>query len=647
MNNAHDDSILVEKISALCLSSTKGFNNELYHQESLVCALLLLSRVRNGQIFLTACHETSLSTTPILFDFSLQIVRQLVATYERTVNSVHKESHASVKQQVLEKLCRLVSYLLARILDEQTKEKRTQWSEIPLELLRVLQYRRQLGLAIGVLDLEILNVIRISNECSLDDEKLFVMWQIYETSFAPKLVKQNGSDSSDSFQEEVTSPEDQLMIDTLVALLDQNSSWPSSPSDAANVWHETMFLLFQQNVATSKKLPKFWKFALEWWLELKKPTEPNSRTQARRVKWAWLLVFILDTCKDAASVLGENQWRQVMQLLLACAVSTSEEIASLRPLTWMVVCRFWPELLDQSGLDKQVCSLLRLAVGEWNIQLEKTLQQGEKVVLLTDDYDDSSRETTLSTVRACGQIVGRTVEWIATLEQRLAETSAANQPKRITQSSIKSVTQSLEHALDICVQFFQQNEPTSTEEATEVVVGVLGALLTEFDCFSGAQNKGDNEERTKSLIMSLLRAVMICQDRTQLSFLLFPAMTTVLASAQGDAARVAYLTTLVEPTKQLVDSYWSSPSNNTKDEASVVWICQVMELVFEMFHSQVVSSSNSWKTVLIQFLKESGGTSKGTMDALVGCYVTLQGSNPPPDHDAHIIEEALTQLNSS
>jgi len=633
----------------------------------LACGLLLWSRISDDSVFLRVASigddASDKLTPPVLVAFSLNVLETMLVREDLEAKFDSTEE-PRVNKYVLEQLVRLVSQILSRIFEIQTTKGDAgpsfdRQEQAILSMIKIMDHRRKHGQPIELVDLELLSTISISKSESLQDDNILLqLWRIYQ-----RKVQERTKIQSSGIKHYLNSRDDQLMIDTLRALLDQTSLWPESESEIDQLWQDKLFFLIQEKGAKSKHLPQFWGAAIEWWLSF--PQEKDAKTklsnlQSARTQWVWLLLHSIESRTDDSLLLSEKQWEQLLQLLLAAVVTTADEITTLRPLAWTVACRNWRRVLKMIGLDRHVCSLLRLAVGEWKIQLESIIRSAEdgtfseKYGSSTGDVGDSNLQVLL----ACGQMVTQTVVWITDLDELLDNASPSNpvhlKPKCMTKSSIKHITQSLEQALDLCVQFFQVNISTadSLDQATETVTTVFGTLLTEFDVFTGSSQQNMDEDRSKSLVQALDQAMTASSNNMQLSCRLFPAITTVLASAQGIQERIAIAQSLTDNTLALVDNFWDESDDSYEsdwfDLNSIIWVCQLMELLFDICPAKV--NRPFWKAMLIEFLKrqESGNrsASRSVLETAVACFVTLQGNQPPSNEESLVIEKILARFHS-
>ncbi|KAL7571022.1 hypothetical protein ACA910_003742 [Epithemia clementina (nom. ined.)] len=578
----------------------------------------------------------------------------------------------------------------------------------------------------------------------------------FSISHAESAPTENPSATRYESTKQEETNDQKLMIDTLDALLQQSSTvgdWVVSKDgavvDSSEVWEEMMWDILDprpvvqtynnpeidnnHNLIPTVSMPAFWVDALSWFLNLDKEhgamtyqtksrdegDEDDSKTDGvflsplTRAKLAKMLlhhvhvlfssyqsnqnedILMFSFSSSSSSPSSTTDPTLLIRLLLISVVTPSNEVPDLRPLAWTVACQVWSALLNTVGLgSRQVCSLLRLSVGEWNIQLDNLLRCYQDMTIDTVATTPTATaalskvDSAVLLLSACGRIVTQTNEFITKLDEH--EGQLAHQSLNMSKSSIHHVRRSLEQALDLCVLYFQEmrdNIVMAQHPPNEAVVAVFGSLITEFDVFTHHQhdncaerNVGDQQQEQNqveqattnntALILALEQATTMVSADVNLSTSLLPGVTTVLASSQGDPERVCLIKNWKDIICNLVTTFWKSnermllqaantatKKDNHTSYSSVVWVCQLMELVVDIFGFPLSDSLivGSWKNQLISFLQlqaavqgkrnfEKNADRAAALNAAVACYITLQGETPPPDSQAAILQQIMSEL---
>ena len=479
---------------------------------------------------------------------------------------------------------------------------------------------------------------------------------------------------------------------------DNNGSKPEE-DDSLQVWHETLLDIFQQQLLLSGRdsdhmsdaMPPFWNKVLRWWLDgnaQQSDTDESSNDRhggplspSMRAKWAWFLLYCVQECCCSTDgqnpVLPLDEPKLLLRLLVVTVVSQNDDIPTLRTLAWTVTCHLWRSLLETFGLDRDIYSLLRLAVVEMNLQIDSLLHIQTTSNSTTRDIDENENDNDApkpeAFLSACGLIITQTTDFITQLDEE-QKSAKPNSRYKLSKSSIEHVRHSLEQALNLCVLYFQEIEGNillAQVLPNTALVGVFGSLLTEFDVFTHQHKEPDSENHfrqsqapekmTNALVHAVEQTMTLTSKHPQLSVLLVPGVTTILASAQGDDDREALIKTWKDIIPDLVADFWKSnlpvqevrltinESESPVSPSSVVWVSQLMELANDIFPLST-SSIENWKDNLIAFLQAFDDTqtypesAKLALDAVVTCYVTLQQDAAPPDPHAFVLQRALSQL---
>ena len=631
-------SVVLDKIKALCESENWSVENE-----ALVCGLLLCTRIEDESAFLDKLgfSKRNDSSDNRFQTIILTILSQTAALESKLFSQRTQDDRTSEVRNA--SLTRLASQILSRALMSSSG------NQIPAEFVRnsclsmqnILQLRRKRRISIGVVDIELLfavqNCFAFPSDIGISkQDNMAWIWSIFMDSLATL------KSTSDTLS---VSNDHKLMIDTIEALLDQTKVWDLDESGSHDVtWRGILFESLQKNCADVKQLPHFWTKAVVWWGDLPKSQRDKSANNQLSPKetahCAWLLLYIIDSCGEDVDV-PEDAWLPLSNLLLAVTVAATDHVASLRLLAWTVTCRIWPRLLQKLGFDRAVCSLLKLSAGETKIQLESLLRLASSLKQRPATYANSL-------LRICSQITSQTVETLSELEEESMAIAGVGEKgaKQLSKNSIQNVRHSLESSLDTCVQYFQTQEAQTVElnEVTTIMISMFGSLLTEFDIFLQDTTAGD-EDRIESLVQTLDIAMTLAKAHLERACLIFPAVASVLASAQGDESRISVIRNVLETVVELVDCFWRSSSGATfNHESTVSWVCHTMEILNDIMKPEL-GKLNEWKQYLISFLGEavenSVSASEGAQ-AAAGCYICLQGENPS-DEESLLIHQIIKQ----
>ena len=385
----------------------------------------------------------------------------------------------------------------------------------------------------------------------------------------------------------------------------------------------------------------------------------------------------------------------VTQLILACVVSAAHDSDEVRVLAWMTAATLvrssagWEWLLLQpqrqqqqpsssSGLGSmsKLCAMVRFAAGEWKIQLatlvNKSNEEVEKVA-----NDEASPGLLL--VEVCAQILVLAVDYMVVLSDRMDDddddddnnTEGSVRSLRVPGDAILHIRRSFEEALNSAVQYLGLAERRS-KQVDGPVVRVLAQLLTEFDVFATStpqrqpsrssraeQNDkavtaddDDNSPECASLLaLRVAMEIATNDDDDDLQETLLPSLAAVFASAEGSMSHVSLLKEYGllgggdNNLGQFLETYWRRFTNND-DMSSVSWACQLIELWVSLDR---ICETSQVQGAIVQFLQRmlreqpsslaSGFV--GALSAAVGCYVTLQGNEPPGEPDATVLQQVL------
>lgn len=456
-----------------------------------------------------------------------------------------------------------------------------------------------------------------------------------------------------------------------------------------------------------------------------------------------------DNVVDSSSLSCNRSTAQnVFQLLLACIVSPEQQAALplaaaaaaddddhqnntdkqqpqqqpnnrvLRPLAWTCLTNLlqsekigWDWLLlmetttkssssSSSNQGRHLTTLVRLAVGEWKIQLGYYLVAGDDSEHGKASCKQQEKEEDCETlILVCGQFIVQTVQFVA----QLAEGHGNDDSKRraalplLSATNITHLRRSLDEALDAAVQYLglHPEQHGRVPQVDACVIRVLGSLLTEMNVFDQQQRRpqkqsrqqlphqqdqDDNDESDNATLHALRIALELTTKSNKNTskdssggggegvwlqehegyHALLPSLAYVLASAEGNEHCVQLLKDYNVLDRDILPpflhSFWNQQRHeNLETFASVVpWCCQVIELYVglvtvvetEMLQADLIAWIRRVLPQLPLSLSSPASCEQQqvfvtSLESVVSCYVTLQGETQPPEPDFSIIQQAL------
>ena len=215
-----------------------------------------------------------------------------------------------------------------------------------------------------------------------------------------------------------------MMDDTVTALLDQ-TSYVLTDDSVTNLYNVQLTQLFLQrrSYVAAQQLPTFYRSLLSQWLAMPKD-------QTNQSAWAEvLLVVMMSHAKQQATSLktllfeDATMSNELTRLSLACVVSTDKSTSEIRAAAWTCVVILlqsvgWEWLWQTKtsvgggggsfGGAANLCAMVRLAAGEWKIQLAA-------YTIATDDNDAQSHSLLVRLVEGCGSVVAEAVRYVIQL----------------------------------------------------------------------------------------------------------------------------------------------------------------------------------------------------------------------------------------
>ena len=477
--------------------------------------------------------------------------------------------------------------------------------------------------------------------------------------------KQTLSMRKDDDEDASNTPQN-LMMRTLEALLDQAGSDPPGDSPTMTTVLERtgwwkIFIHHAQRRGSSR--PSFWLPLLQWWCD-------NRASQADRRAWAPVLLLSASTNQQQpetclVAVLEQqpkdNDRSDLLSLwtkfLLACVTAPHEQNDEVRALAWSPGAAMmqdsacdWLVTADPGksrlGRAAPLCAWLRLAAGEWKIQLGLLLS----LLLPNGDYsddDNKSQQALRLTVQACGWVLTLGLQYMTLMADQMSDRQLS-----LSADAILHIQKSLQEALHSSVQFLGslpgvESFGASTNLAVErdVAVRVFGVLVSEMDVFDMVPlSKGDAMDGENEGLHALSVALQ-CQSSIETQESLLPGLATVLASSEGDSARTALLKDYLIVGIRL-DEFLQVYFERTANLESIRWACQVIDLwasLIPLAHTDHRPLLGAILECLQRLLSLDHETEKlgPAMSGAVASYVTLKGEDPPGDAECLILQQAM------
>jgi hypothetical protein len=464
--------------------------------------------------------------------------------------------------------------------------------------------------------------------------------------------------------------------------------------------------------------PSFFVPMLDWWLERKRrrkrdgieesPLALSAASSYSPSPTTWAQVLLLCLQRSAAAADGgfqdlasdANLSGKVLQLLLACMVSATPD-DNLRGQAWFTLSSLivaqagaapssspssgWDWILvdpaagaaappaspgrrkmsrSRSGLGRasKLCALLRMASGEYKIQLNHRMYGARPSLVVTAAGTSEAcpqHEDRGSLVDGCGRFLALSLDFIA----GLADTPEDNldnedddRPLLLSDVAITHIRKSLREALTCTAQYC--SELTAFDARFDLTaVRLFGALLSEFDIFLDRRQDEDDEHA----ILSALRVVLsVARDREACEGLM-PGLLTIFASSEGDESRVSVLKPYLSDLVGFFEFWWSSTSCQLQEEwgSANVEMIECSWSVLELWHDMVVQARvvvevggiqreivKSLSLLLDLARDNENGASRAVkaISSAVSAYTVLQGDEAPSEPDASVIRRSVDVL---
>jgi len=391
------------------------------------------------------------------------------------------------------------------------------------------------------------------------------------------------------------------------------------------------FIAHGPKTCSSKTIPSWYKTMVLWLTSAEQGPPSSLLTQWHGVVLQCSRELTLHCPKELQQVLLHNKSisAAVIQLILFYIASSSQQTDAEVALAWTTlaimveaVCFDWVMLPGSGALGNatSLCTILRLATGEWRIQLGR---------FCVDECSENAAEV----VESCGRVI------VAALHHMVHLAETKKEKFQIQGSALLHLRDSLQDALHSTVQYLCQPQEDVHQEAQAIAGRVFGALLTEFDVWDGLPNGVSTDE----ILQALSVVLQIAHEK--LINALMPSLVAVLGSVEGTGYCVKFLDKHHLLGKKLVNflvSFWKIVA--PKDVSQCAAACQVADLWYSLSTPPPAVTAPLRKAILKWIRKEMESTSPkvSALPSAVDCYVMLFGQDAvPSEREGRVIQRAL------
>jgi len=475
------------------------------------------------------------------------------------------------------------------------------WNQLGQQLMELLAHRTQAPLA----DVDIwllsalehwLEALRLSKSIQVEQavEIMDLIWKRFDRIIIYKKTLHRT-------QETITTEDWQLMVLTLETLL-------PSESDLEIQFERTVNKIWLRNgpwICEHEGI-------VQWYLPL---LQFGSSDHPFRRDWHET-IFLCTLATNLAKKKNHETINIIWSLIMAHIGSNSNEHAS-RVLAWATAAHVvetsgW--MLDEGanrhvpvGANKQMCTLTRLASGEWRIQLGRAcFEEVEESPCLIH----------------CGRVV------MAAFHALLVSDATTLSPDGLLH--LRHSFQDVHHST---VSFL-----SIVKKGTETTARVLGCMLTEFsvwDCLYEDLTTDDVLQATGLALETHVPEMLMC-------------MVSIMDSADekdGTMNSLIKSGILGDPLIGCLTHFWTTAEPH--DWNGISWACQTSDLLYSISAPPTIISLKLAKLVL-RWIRSAVGNDASTnetftmaLSSAVGSYVVLMGDSIPSDQDSSIIKQAL------
>jgi hypothetical protein len=525
--------------------------------------------------------------------------------------------------------CRLEKYeylhIVARLVSRLSRD--TVSPQVFQVLFRALAKREETRAPLSAFDTDLCLAL-----CIMPQDEISIVldtaWDRFHQVCAENIVTQKDADDSVAPASQDSSGEWTVVNETLEALL------IADEQDLETSFQQAILLLFMANgpYLCMSRVPLWYKPMMS--LATNDDGPPSSlRPQWHSVLLQCTLQMAIHVPQQFSPILvnSKSTSSRLIKILFAYITSSSPQINSdLVSLAWTTLASMvqafgfgWAMMSGSGSLGNAtlLCTILRMATGEWRIQLGRLVVDGTAA-------DD--------TIEPCGRVI------VAVLFHVMHLADNKREKFQINGSALLHLRNSLQDALHSTVQFLCQpiTQPTDSSKSSQAMAGrVLGGLLTEFDVWDGLPNGVSTDETLKALSSALQYT-----DKNQGALL--QSLVMVLASVEDKDYCVKYLDKYYLLGKTLIQfliRFWKDGA--TKDTAEYTAACQIAELWFSLTSPPPSVTAPLRKAIFQWIRKEVASNSPKNALALapaVDCLLMLFGQDViPSQREAQVMQRAL------
>jgi hypothetical protein len=532
-------------------------------------------------------------------------------------------------------------------------------SKLAWTLQEFLRNRRQREDCIDIVDVEIIASLGTWLESFEDTQQLSAqlrqLWQLY--LFKPNVKKSEGDQNESNDEGENPAS---LMRRTLHSLLNQSFDANLPPEsqqtdDKLELWHSCwlQFILQCELLLSKESVSSVYSELISCWVQSRPPFDTHA------IRRRWLSVILLVTqAKVSASneilsnLLSDPVLSSNLSFVLLTSATSNDTICvsqlddhniSSRALTYMNLslllgkagCQWMMRAshdhslhTSKLGRAQRFCVLIRTAVGEWKIQLNRALESTGK-----NEWTENDSMITQS----CGNIIVHAFEFAVAL----STDADANTSRKswVLPEAVLHLQQSLEEVLDAATEYLilrQQDHPIADAN----VLQVLSVLLTEYDVFDTHRM---HTEVDYPLLHALQRSLNV-SDTVSRNYLLRCIATTLDQSIlENEDSRMATFRDSGLDSEALIQHlrvFWES----NPDLRLILRVCHLIETLVSHYEKPL-HSFVAVKTCILKWIATTmeckTDVDNQVLSSALSCYVTLQGNDSPNPADVALIYKVM------
>jgi hypothetical protein len=302
------------------------------------------------------------------------------------------------------------------------------------------------------------------------------------------------------------------------------------------------------------------------------------------------------------------------------------------------------------GNSTTLCTWIRLASGEWRIQLQQTTATTTKNSRASTSTTGNAawlQAISLPVGHTCARLLMSVVQFLVQLEE---------QPHQMPLSleALLHLRQSLEQALWTTVEYLSTNDDddSNSKSFSTTAIRLLGTLLMEVDIWDLMEK--EQHDSTPQAILECLETILptIEQD-----YSLLPGLVNILGDAESDSEKQGQLVKhLSEPLVEYLEEFWKRDIGLAERlDDTIPWACTCTEL-WASLEDDDFSSKRRLAIALIEWIQGvvvdpndliqqqiALSRLQSYLSSVLGCYMTLSKDReqPPREHESRVIRRAL------